>query len=47
MEIPFEDVHLVRKPSDNNSMALGHLFGTKTPSGDPSHFVLKRNDKYA
>ena len=47
MEILFEDVHLVRKPSDNDSMGLGHLFGTNTPSGDPSHFVLKRNDKYA
>ena len=42
IEIPFEDVYLVRKPSDDEGIFLGQLFENDSPSGDPSHLVLKK-----
>ena len=44
MEIPFDDVYLVRKHSNkDHEIALGWLFDKNTPRGNPSHYVLKKH----
>ena len=43
IEIPFDDVYLVRKPSNQDDIGLGQLFERNRLNGDPSHFVLKRH----
>lgn len=42
IEIPYDDVYLVRKPSSRPTASLGNLFGNGMPRGDPDYFVLKK-----